>query len=258
MKTIVFILIFLFSCNVLYADSIIRGAGVNGLTVIGGSQKRKIYTMGDSITFGLRSTTGLGYRKVLQDLLGIGEYNFVGAFSSSGYLNYDVNHSGVSGNTTAQMLSRMPAELTASLTPPNTSGTKVLIHGGTNFSLNQAGVDDIEDMIDLVVAKDSTIKIYVALIIPSNGSAGAPDADITAYNALLTTMLIAKRAANSNVNRVDMNAAFKSDYFSLCAGDWANNCLFDDLHPNDTGYSVMANMWNRCINNESAVGCNGN
>jgi len=51
--------------------------------------------------------------------------------------------------------------------------------------------------------------------------------------------LVDKKAANPSlrVNIVDMYTAYQDN------PDWKTELMYDDLHPNDAGYVVMANEW---------------
>lgn len=265
-----FTLLFLFlAIDNSHASLLINKATINGASFKGGtgggSSEKKILPIGDSITKGVSGDTdSFGYRNHLQDALGIGVYNFVGGFSDpSSDATYDVNHSGVGGNTSTQIESRLSTDLFNYFQGFNDPENKILIHAGTNdifsCSVCDAGeraaiVQNIEDMIDAIVNENSSINIYVALIIPHTNA--TYDTDITNLNTDIATMVTAYGKAN--LYYVDMNSAFKDDTFTLCGGNWASNCIADGVHPNDTGYQVMALQWASCIASSTNVNCNGN
>lgn len=216
-----------------------------------------ILPLGDSITIGIQWS----YRKTLQDLLGIGSYNFVGIYTNpSSDAIYDVETSGHSGDITSQISTRLSTELSNNFTGTLPSSSKILIHAGTNdvgTGLNlTTAVNNISTMIDNIVATNSAIDIYVALIVPNK--TGSVNTDTITFNGLLNTMLSNKRSSNSRVHTVDMYSAFINDTFSLCSGAWATNCMADNTHPNEgAGYNTMAYQWNSCILNAANTNCDG-
>jgi lysophospholipase L1-like esterase len=204
----------------------------------------KLLPLGDSISEGWPDD--FGYRNHLQDLLGIGVYDFVGPFTDpDSDATYDVDHAGVGGERTDQIESRVDSTLDTYMTNLE-SGSCVLIHAGTNdANQNYSGgatawVANVEDMIDLIHAHDSSIDIYVALIIPSTD--GTINGRITTFNAALESMLETYQGTKANLYIVDMYARFTSNV------DWASEWMYDSLHPNDTGYSIMADEWFKAIN----------
>lgn len=224
-------------------------------TVTFGS-KPVLIPLGDSITEGYLSTEYWGYRKKLQILQGV-SMRFEGAFTNNMSSEfYSVYHSGVSGETTDEIEARVQGELDTFF--PTLGKGVFLIHAGTNdlaaSGQEQIATDNVEDMIDLIDAHNSDIDIYVALIIPNRDS--TRNNRIITYNGLLLTML--QGYSKSNLYIVDINSAFLNDTFGVCSGDWANNCMIDDTHPNDTGYEgVIARQWYECLTWRKGVNCNG-
>lgn len=227
----------------------------------------KILTLGDSITNGTGQTNTWGYRAYLQALINPAvsnvrtarTYQFVGPYRNSTLDDdYELFHAGVSGERTDQLALRLPTHLRNYMSGTLPSGSKALIHIGTNDITSGVAeatiVNNIEAMIDVIHAFNPAIDVYVALIIPR---LDADDADTTTFNAALKTMLDTKRLTKTNLYYVDMNARWKAnaswatDY--IAAGSpWLN------VHPLDLGYSVMADGWYACINSTTAQYCNGN
>ena len=244
------------------------------------SKTKMLLTVGDSITAGVGGDgdgdagNDWGYRQKLQDILGIGTYRFVGSVNRpSSDATYDVANWGNSGQIIAWMVSHtgpvdgIKYELNRSFTN-STIDSVVLIHAATNDIILQS-IDDVNkktnaqliasmnQLIDAVLDFNPNAKIYVALIVPLRQSDQATWWQ--PFHDDLLAAMTTRRATNPNVHTVDMYYAFLYDYTGDCAGDWYNNCLnvFSGAHPSATGYLVMAKMWARCMNDNTAIGCDG-
>lgn len=223
--------------------------------------------VGDSITRGSQDTPVLfGYRDHLQDSLGIGSYAFVGAFTDpDNDSTYDVNHGGVGGESSPNILTRIDSELDSLMPAPNPSGSKVLLMVGTNDVRSggdgvseAAALNNIADnplttasIVGKIHAHDSTVSVYVGTIIPSTDGANTTAFD--SFNAALITRILAVRASKTNLHIVDVDTAFRT-----CNGGTYTACLADTLHPNDTGYQSISDAWYSCILSSTNANCNGN
>ena len=209
----------------------------------------RLMPLGDSITRG--SVDGFGYRDHLQDFLGINKWDFVGPFAHpASHATYDVDHAGVSGQTTAQIEARTLSHLTTYMVG-NAANSIVLLHAGTNDVMTMPGtgtleeriasyVANVEDIIEIIHAHDPTIRIFVALIVPNTDS--TIEARIELYNSTLKTMLQNYQTTKSNLYIVDMHSAFVNN------PDWATEWFHTDgVHPNDAGFRVMASKWSNAI-----------
>lgn len=243
----------------------LSGATLSGARIV----NRKILCLGDSITEG--DVSGDPYwRNNLQDLLGIGFYDFVGdrrSPTSSSFWGYDMEHAGIGGQQTAVIKGRVPALLTNYFTEgTDFSHSFVLLHAGTNDCFQYAcevsttALDNIEDMVDLIMAHNPQLRVIVALIIPSDKA--APDeyqnGRIQNFIPLLDTRLQSLQATYpGRIIIADMNSEFLNT--SNCNPDIAA-CLDSSfgVHPNTTGQAVMAAQWKRCIDSPANQGCNGN
>lgn len=229
-------------------------------TMVGGTTSTRaiprVLAIGASNTGG-QGTTGnvrqFAWRKEFQDITGIGNYNMVGDYQtppSSDEIadGYDLDNSGVGGETSAQIEARLLNDLQQYMSV-HIAGDAVVIEAGKNDSnLNSAGDregarDNIEDMIDIVQTFNPDIAVYVLLIEPVNEGAGTMlNADIVTYNALVSVMLETYQGSKSNLYYIDIYDAFISDTTSLCSSDWLNNCWQDHKHPNALGYQVMGRV----------------
>lgn len=265
--------IVLLSSQIVYADMNISGIKMQGLAYNFYAEKR-VYCLGDSITVGLGdSPVYFSYRDHLQDLIGVGVYDFVGGYTDpDSDATYDVDHGGVSGTRTANVLGRIQSDLETYLPRPNSPETKIFIHIGTNDSAGstpgyppppvapEVAAANVVSIVQAIVAYDPNIHIYVALIIPHRGTGSVKNnQNFINFNNALRPLILAMRATNTKINLVDMYSAMNNDTFGLCGG-LLSGCYAsgDDSHPKDTGYQTMALQWDACIDNESAVNCNGN
>lgn len=273
--------------SLLFLITGVSSAGTaSGVTIAGSGFNQgivnKILPVGDSITAGVGdaddgdSTNDWGYRKKIQDLLGIGVYDFAGSIDrpTAGDATYDVDNWATSGKVTNWFLtSTGPTdgilyELNRSM---NNAGpnSKLLLHIGTNDMIlqylddinkktNAQIITSITSIIDVIHNFNSNITIYCALIVPARRS--GQEVFWGAFHDDLEAALITKQATVTNLVIVDMYEAFINDRYGDCSGDWYNNCLnpFSGDHPSATGYTVMAKQWNACIQSNINPGCNGN
>lgn len=206
-----------------------------------------VLTLGDSIVLGTGSTSLWSFRKDLQVLLGAGVFDFVGGDTDPDFAegSYGNHHDGHGSKTTGNALTDFPLNriLNASLHKPSAKNSMVLIHLGTNdVHLGVAEATSVQNMIDIVTLihnYDSTIDVYVAKIIPDR--IGSEETLVDSYNSALNTAMVALQGSlpKTNLYIVDMNAAFEN----LANCNPLSACYSDTIHPNDTGYQIMANTW---------------
>lgn len=215
-----------------------------------------ILPVGDSITKGeAGSGTGWGYRKTLQDDVG-SNFRIVGLYNSpANSLTYSTKHDGADGRTSTQVDSAINSDL-ASTMLTFSEQSAVLLHIGTNDVYNASAdtttiIANIRSIISKVHSFNSKINIYVALIVPSRDKG----AEFTAFNTALKAAMQSDEASDLKLHIVDIESSFRNDSFSLCSGDWSTNCMADNLHPNDTGYSVMGKQWASCIQSPANTNC---
>jgi GDSL-like Lipase/Acylhydrolase family len=204
-----------------------------------------IMPIGDSITFGAHSTDLGGYRSQLFKLTVTNSQSitFVGrAIDGPAMVSgvpFPRRHEGYSGYlidtgpTRPGLLPIMDAAFAAS-TPHI-----VLLQIGTNdiaqmFDLpnqpNRLGI-----LIDKIISLAPRALVVVAQIGPTNMDDRT--ARVKAFNDAIPAVVQQRVAAGKHVTMVDMFTAFTSNPAYKTA------LLFDEVHPNDAGYVLMAQTW---------------
>ncbi|WP_326673398.1 ricin-type beta-trefoil lectin domain protein [Streptomyces sp. NBC_01257] len=205
-------------------------AAAPGEQSVAAASALRVMPLGDSITDGLGSSTGNGYRGPLWDELSSKGYSldFVGT-SRAGSMG-DPDNEGHSGWRIDQIASIADASL--SRYRPNVVtlmiGTNDL---GQNYQVPTAP-DRLNSLIDQVVADAPDATVLVASLTVSTNP--TIEANRGTFNQRIPGMVQAKQAAGKHVRYVDMGA--------LTTGD-----LADGLHPNDAGYRKMADAFDTGI-----------
>ena len=199
----------------------------------------RIMPLGDSITRGDKSPDTAGYRGPLWTKLLAAGYNVDYVGTATDYpgtvSGMDVNHEGHSGwrlDTTdggSGIYEKLP-DWFASATDPHV----ILLHLGTN----DAGSDKLNDMsrttrlLDRIFAAQPDAHVIITTLMWRN-SANAY-ARIQTYNAALPGIVSTQQGKGQKITLLDMHAAVGNDPVNFDA---------DLLHPNATGYGVMADAW---------------
>lgn len=195
----------------------------------------KIMPLGDSITRGVGGSgaTFDGYRDDLDALLSAEEvdFDFVGSLSDGA--GFDSDHEGHGGLRADQILNEIDAYLSAN------HPDLVILHIGTNdISSDQtpeSTANEISSILDAVHSFDKNIKIILASLAPRTDG---KDNNTNSLNSLLETLVQTKASGGYRVFYAPMNEIYK------CNPTWAAQYLSaDDIHPNDAGYNVMAQVW---------------
>jgi lysophospholipase L1-like esterase len=184
----------------------------------------RIMPLGDSITYGVGSSTASSYRAALWDrLVGHAGYavDFVGS-QRSGALP-DTDNEGHSGWRIDQIAANVDGWL-ATYQPD-----VVLLHIGTN-DMNQnyqvgTAPQRLGALLDQILADRPAATVLLAQIVPSSDS--TVQSRITAFNAALPGVAASR---GDRVKLVDLSVLSGAD-------------LADTLHPNDNGYARMAVRW---------------
>jgi lysophospholipase L1-like esterase/fibronectin type 3 domain-containing protein len=212
---------------VLVASSVVVAtASPDDLTVV---TPTRIMPLGDSITRGVGSTWGEGYRLPLVQGMVVGRYasDLVGVVENGPPWLFDRNHEGYSGAYIENITSVVANELN-SYRPDY-----VLLMIGTNDVWNNYQLDTAPDrlstLIDLITNTRPSASLVVASITPFQDP--VLDSFARTYNDAIPPIVEAKAAAGKHVSFLDM-------YSALTVSD-----LKDGVHPNDAGYRKMAAAW---------------
>jgi VCBS repeat-containing protein len=237
------------------------GAQTTGTATVLIDGKVRIMPLGDSITAGSFSLPGspdsaqVGYRRKLyielEDLSSSYGVDFVGS-GSSGSVDHDKDHEGhggycATGCTTYGVidtnivgwLNANPADI-------------VLLHIGIT-DINErgdtsaTGVTNILNAIDTWEAANHPVTVLLAKIIDDVPNYQT-ELNVTAYNNNLVNMLAGR--PNDRVIMVDMRDGAGILYGSGSPGP----DMFDNVHPNLTGYEKMAAKWLTELTNPANVG----
>lgn len=188
----------------------------------------RVMPLGDSITYGVGSSTSSSYRADLRDRLvnqaGL-NVDFVGS-QNSGALA-DTDNEGHSGWRIEQIAASIDGWL-ATYRPD-----VVLLHIGTNDMAQNYQIDTAPQrlgaLVDQILADRPTATVLVAKIVPSLDA--TVQARINAFNAAVPAV-VAARGARAGL--VDLSVLSSAD-------------LADSLHPNDGGYARMAVRWYKAL-----------
>jgi lysophospholipase L1-like esterase len=204
-----------------------------------------VLPLGDSITFGVGSSTYGGYRAPLFHLAvqSAQSITFVGSQTDGPAmvdgLPFPQQSEGHSGFTIADGGGRSGITALAGSSVTKYQPNIVTLMIGTNdvdIGLDLANAPArLGALMDIVLAADPKLLLVVAQIVPTTDD--GENSLVQAYNAAVPGLVSTRAASGKHVTMVDMygaftaHAAYKTDYMS------------DKLHPNDAGYAVMAATW---------------
>lgn len=190
----------------------------------------RVMPLGDSITWGIGSPSGNSYRGFLWNKLAAEGHtlDFVGS-GRNGPMS-DPDNEGHSGWRIDQIAGIADSVLAAYR--PNV----ITLEIGTN-DLNQnyqvpTATDRLSALIDQITTDVPDATVLVGTLIVSTNATEEPNRP--AFNAKLSGMVQAKQAAGKHVRLTDMSALTTAD-------------LSDQLHPNDNGFSKMADAFDAGI-----------
>ena len=196
------------------------------------SEAPRILTLGDSITYGLDSPGG--WRAPLwDDFMERGIWaDLVGGYSNNpGPTLLDPDHQGKSGITATEVARSIgtiardhPADI-------------VTIMLGTNDVWRYSNAPDtvpdrLTSIIETLSATNPDVDILLATLTPRTNSAHQAQLDL--INAKLPDVVSDARDAGIDVTLVDMSEIGTED-------------LYDEVHPSDAGYELMARIWGDAI-----------
>jgi VCBS repeat-containing protein len=195
------------------------------------SQAMTVMPFGDSITHGWTATdwsvqgitTDQGYRGPLwQSFISANALvNFVGDQTDGPYTLLDQANAGYPGETTAQLLERLPNLLAVE------KPQAILLMAGTNDLLQgvpQATIiANLNTMLSMIHAANPATHVYVSELIPNGDVSTVP-----ALNTAIDAMVKQASAAGQNVSLVSESNFPSSDL------------IFDNTHPTTAGYAILA------------------
>ncbi|WP_030231784.1 ricin-type beta-trefoil lectin domain protein [Streptomyces sp. NRRL S-350] len=190
----------------------------------------RLMPLGDSITWGVGSSTGDGYRGPLWNALAADgrSADFVGTGRNGSMA--DPDNEGHSGYRIDQIAALADASLTRYR--PNV----VTLEIGTN-DLNgnyqvPTATARLKSLVDRITAAAPDATVLVASLIVSTSP--GEEQYRSAYNQAVPGIVNSAQAAGKHVGYVDMSSLTTAD-------------LADALHPNDAGYRKMADAFHRGI-----------
>ncbi|MFE6620047.1 ricin-type beta-trefoil lectin domain protein [Streptomyces sp. NPDC057740] len=197
----------------------------------------RVMPLGDSITWGVGSSTGNGYRGPLWNQLSADGHplDFVGTVRGGSMS--DPDNEGHSGYRIDQIAALADASLTRYR--PNV----VTLHIGTN-DLNgnyqpSTAADRLKSLVNQVTADVPDATVLVASLVVS--TSGSEEQYRAAYNQATRQIVSEAQAAGKKVAFVDMSGLTTAD-------------LADTLHPNDSGYQKMADAFRRGVQAADSAG----
>lgn len=222
----------------------------------------RVMPLGDSITYGITPGAAMdsspgGYRDPLYSLLTAANYNFqfVGSYGANttqklinnfqspheGHGAYPIaNNPWASGNDFTSQIDNWMS---------NNKPDVIMLHGGTNdILINDAvpgqfyDVNTVNSRMDTLVGKiftdKSTVKLYLAGIIPLAGGQAGKNSMVIAYNNYLKNTLVPKyKNQGRSIVYVDQYNTFTTN------GVVNGTHLVDGIHPDQIGYNNMATTW---------------
>ncbi|KAK1176779.1 ricin-type beta-trefoil lectin domain protein [Streptomyces sp. NBS 14/10] len=197
----------------------------------------RVMPLGDSITWGVGSSTGNGYRGPLWDKVAADGHplDFVGTLRGGSMS--DPDNEGHSGYRIDQIAALADASLTRYR--PNV----VTLHIGTNDLQGASGPDaaiaGLKSLVNQITRDVPDATVLVASLVVSTSS--SEEQYRGAYNQAIPQIVSDAQAAGKRVAYVDMSSLTTAD-------------LADPLHPNDAGYQKMADAFHRGIQAADSAG----
>lgn len=225
-----FLILLTLSLVVLSCAKATEGFSAQSVLAQGGT---KIMPLGDSITFGERSSSGGGYRLPLWEEIAAAHLHvtFVGSRNSGPAALPDTANEGHPGWRIDQISTHVVAWL------EKYQPQIILLQIGTNDIIQNYHVSTapqrLLSLLTLITATLPAATVFVAEVTPL----GTPrlNAEIIAYNSSIPELVSSLRAEGKHVRYVDMyDAVPRSD-------------ILDHIHPDDQGYNLMAAVWYKAL-----------
>ncbi|MFG1954029.1 FG-GAP-like repeat-containing protein [Micromonospora sp. NPDC048830] len=198
----------------------------------------RVMPLGDSITYGLESSDGNGYRDELYNYLknSAQGVDFVGSVQAGSMS--DPDNEGHPGDRIDEIAAF------ADCSVPQYQPNVITLHAGTN-DMNQdyylsSAPTRLKNLINQALADSPRATVLAAKLIPTGKAGLQPRID--AYNAALPGVVDDLQREGKHVLLVDMSRVLVSDG------------LENDAHPTDAGYAKMADAWYEAVLEANAKG----
>jgi lysophospholipase L1-like esterase len=197
----------------------------------------KLMPLGDSITWGVGSSTGNGYRSALYNELSSDGHpvDFVGSLRGGNMSDPDnEGHSGwridqIAGIADSVLATYHPTVVTLEIGTNDLNG---------NYQVSTA-TTRLKSLVDQITRDVPNATVLVASLIVS--TSGTEERYRAAYNQAIPGIVQSEQAAGKHVGYVNMSALTASD-------------LSDALHPNDNGYRKMADAFHAGVQAADSAG----
>lgn len=208
---------------------------------IAGGVPLRIEALGASITFGIASTDGNGYRKSLRDRLRGGGSPVKMVGSTAGGTMKDNPNEGWPGLRVDEIQVKATS---VAQNKPNI----VLINAGTNDAIQNKDIATIQgrmnSLLNDVYSYSPTATIILSALVPSR------DLDIQAraqaINQQYRDLAGSLQVAGKRIAFLDTQNAFDG----LTAADLSG----DGIHPSDAGYAKFAELWYNAVKQADELG----
>lgn len=209
-------------------------APAQALPPIDVSQHLRVMPLGDSITAGVGSTTGDGYRlELARDMVEVQQmYTATWVGSQTSGTQSNPHHEGHSGWRIDELTAQIDTWM-ATYQPD-----VVLLEAGVNDArqgaTEQTMAARMTTLLGRILADSPTVRVIVGDIVPPwyGTQQDIASVAVARFDGLLPAVVA---AAGPRVSLARMSAAVTSSQ------------LGDGLHPTDTGYRAMAWVWWRCM-----------
>jgi lysophospholipase L1-like esterase len=200
---------------------------------------------GDSITQGFNVNGG--YRAPLFHLALAAQKNITFVGSANDYsvptvdgMPFPKNHEG-HGGYTIEGNNGIAQFVSSSI--PNFKPNIVTLMIGTNDINGNNNVADAPNrlgkLLDSIYMRDANILVVLAKIVPTQ-SDGTNNA-IKTYNSAMPNLVSTRVGMGQHIILVDMYTAFTN------TANYKQALFGDNLHPNQTGYNLMADVWYKAL-----------
>jgi lysophospholipase L1-like esterase len=201
----------------------------------------KIMPFGDSITQGYNVAGG--YRAPLFHLALAGKRDITFVGSASDYsvpmvdgVTFPKNHEGHGGYTIEG--NNGIAQFVGTSIPSYKPNIITLMIGTNDINGNNNVADApnrLGKLLDAIAMRDANILVILAQIVPTQSD--GTNNTIKTYNAAMPNLVSTRAAKGQHIVLVDMYGAFTKN------ANYKQSYFGDNLHPNQTGYNLMADVW---------------